>query len=588
MILGDLIERDRSESEQRQVDFLEWAVKIPEPKGALDFNRFPFQPEMYRVLGTCKEGVVMKSTQVGVSAFLVRWTMFWPDTRGVTALYVFPKNKQMYDFSDTRVKPLIENSQYLQSRMPYGSVSNKGLRKVGLGHVYYRGSESRDDLQSVDADLVALDEYDNLSPANIPDAERRISGSELALIRRVGVPTTPEWGIARHYSRSDRRRWFVECDRCGEWQHMDFAKNVEIKLDDHNEVVSAQRVCRHCRKPIDVSKGEWVAEFPSRDVPGFHVSRLIAPRADMKAIAIASREKDAHKVEVFNNKDLGLPVSNATGGLDRETIAAAVSAAESHYAGTGPRRPVPQLRGYAGTNLVTMGVDVASVRNLNVRISEHLDSLYVRGHKKRGLFIGEVEGFDGVAKLLDRYNVTIACIDHLPEMRLALGLAEQYAGRVYVVHYSKQQFEPLVLDTESRKVGVQRVPVMDATIEVMRAQRNLLPGDLPADYVDHMVANRRKNEKDEFGRETVYYEANGPDDYFQAEVYDLVATEVLKIRLEVEGASDSEVTTLDDQMEFERSSVNDYRSDDYRPGPGVGEVPSWAREDEYRAGPGED
>lgn len=566
----------RADREHRHVDFLEWAQRIPEPKGMLDFDRFPFQPEMYRALGICKEGVVMKSTQVGVSAFLVRWTMFWPDTRGVTALYVFPKNKQMYDFSDTRVKPLIEGSEYLQSRMPYGSVRNKGLKKIGLGHCYYRGSESKHDLQSVDADLVALDEYDDLSPGNIPDAERRISGSQLGLIRRVGVPTTPEWGIARVYSRSDCRRWFVECERCGEWQHIDFWANVKVVVED-NIVVSAERVCRHCDKPIDVAKGEWVAEFPEREVPGFHVSRLIVPGADMKAIAVASREKEAHKVEVFHNKDLGLPLSNATGGLDRETIAAAISAAESHYKG-----PVPQLRGYAGENMVTMGVDVASARNLNVRISEHIDSLYQPGHRKRGLFIGEVESFDDVAELMRTHRVTIACIDHLPEQRLALGLAERFAGQVYVVHYSQQQFEPLVVDTDSRKVGVQRVPVMDATIEIMRAQRNLLPGELPADYVDHMVANRRTREKDQFGKETVRYESSGPDDYFQAEVYDVVATEVLKVRLEVDAATTPEVTSLDERLEFQRSGVGDYENQEYHPGPGFGDA-----SEEYRPGPGE-
>jgi hypothetical protein len=351
---------------------------------------------------------------------------------------------------------------------------------------------------------------------------------------------------------------------------------VKITLDDHREVASAERVCRHCEKPLDVSKGEWVAEFPSRDVPGFHVSRLIAPHSDMLAIAKASREKDATKVEVFHNKDLGLPVSNATGGLDRETIAAAISAAESRYGG-----PVPQMRGYAGENLVTMGVDVAGARNLNVRISEHLDSLYERGHRKRGLFIGEVEGFDDLVKLMGRYNVTIACIDHMPEYRLALGFAEKFAGRAYTVHYASNQIEPLVLDTDTRRVSVQRVPIIDAMIDVMRSQRNLLPGELPADYVDHMVANRRKNEKDEFGRETAYYEANGPDDFFQAEVYDLVATEVLKIRLEVDAASEPEVTTLDAHMEFERQRLDVDPSgemgvyypgmggdDDYDPGPG--------------------
>ena len=35
--------------------------------------------------------------------------------------------------------------------------------------------------------------------------------------------------------------------------------------------------------------------------------------------------------------------------------------------------------------------------------------------------------FDEVAALIDRYNVNFACVDHLPEGRLARGLAERRA-----------------------------------------------------------------------------------------------------------------------------------------------------------------
>jgi hypothetical protein len=273
--------------------------------------------------------------------------------------------------------------------MPHGSVSNKGLKKVGLGHVYYRGSESKHDLQSVDADLVALDEYDNLSPGNIPDAERRISGSQLALIRRVGVPTTPEWGIARHYAHSDRRRWFVECEACGEWQHLDFWKNVKITLRRPPRGARAR-----CASAITVrSRSTCRRASGSRSSrrATCRLPRVAADRAALRHADDCARragEGRARRSRCSSQKDLGLPLSNTTGGLDRETIAAAISAAEARY-GDGRPGSVPQMRGYNGTNLVTMGVDVAGARNLNVRISEHLDSLYERGHRKRALWIGE-------------------------------------------------------------------------------------------------------------------------------------------------------------------------------------------------------
>ena len=215
-----------------------------------------------------------------------------------------------------------------------------------------------------------------------------------------------------------------------------------------------------------------------------------------------------------------------------------------------------------------MGVDVASVRALNVRISEHLDPLTTHGHRKRALFIGEVDSFKELGRLMSRYSVAFACIDHLPESRLAYGFAESFSGRVYVYHYASQQKDAISVDTPSRRVSVQRVPALDATIEVIRSQRNYLPGDLPAAYVEHMIAVRRKVEKDEYDRVTVVYESSGPDDYFQAEVYDLVATEVAKVRMEFEHHTREEVWQLDERLPFERSNLGTYGFPEYDPGPG--------------------
>src|SRR3954463_8335757 len=74
--LGAEIRARRNVKRSERVSFYDWSMEVPEPKtGRLDFDRFPFQVELYREGGSDRELVISKSTQVGVSAWLLRWTM---------------------------------------------------------------------------------------------------------------------------------------------------------------------------------------------------------------------------------------------------------------------------------------------------------------------------------------------------------------------------------------------------------------------------------------------------------------------------------------------------------------------------------
>jgi hypothetical protein len=226
-------------------------------------------------------------------------------------------------------------------------------------------------------------------------------------------------------------------------------------------------VCRGCRKPLDVARGEWVATFPDRDVRGYHVSRLIAPGADIASIVKASKKHTGYERQAFFNKDLGVPWAPEEGRLSRAVLAAAQSLV-----------PFTMLDTYTGDNLVTMGVDVASTRALHVRVSEHLP-----GGRTRGIFIGQVDDFAALDRLMERFRVGMAAIDHLPEGRSARAFAERFLGRVYIVAYNTTVNpttpDVIAINPEMHYATVRRVEAIDAMTETLRAQRNLLPQDLP-------------------------------------------------------------------------------------------------------------
>jgi Phage terminase large subunit (GpA) len=527
---------------ERRADFLEWASQIPEPKaGKMDFDRFPFQREMYAEGAYDRDMVLKKSTQVGVSAYLIRWTIFFAATRGQTALYIFPKERQLKDFSDSRVRPLLQTEK-LRPLVPATFVQHKTLKQIGLGYVYYRGSESTAGLESIDADALALDEYDFLVPENIPQAMHRLDGSLEPKVRRVGFPTYPDYGIAKFYGQSDQRQWLVKCARCNEWQDIDFFENVDTE--------AVRVVCRECRKPLDVRRGQWVAQFPDREVRGYHVPRLIVPTCDLKGLIDESKGTTPFQKQIFYNRALGLEYATDENRLSSAAIAAA------------QREDITRVGGYRGDNIVTMGVDVASARALNVRISEHLSE-----RTKKALWIGLVDSFDDLVNLMERYGVNMAVIDHLPEQRLAYAFAERFAGRVYLCGYSQNQRDILSIEDEQRRIMVRRVEAIDATLEQIRRQHNLLPADLPENYSDNLMAAIRFAEEDELGKMVVGYRKTGPDDYLHAEVYDLIATEAWYIRQRVEDSQREVLQPLDDLMEFQRSALDDSGDLEYRAGP---------------------
>lgn len=559
-----------------QLGFMEWALLVPEPKaGRLDFKRFPFQVELYSAGVNDEEAVVKKSTQVGMSAWGVRWALYHADTKGMTGLYLFPTARDMWDFSTLRVGPVIRNSPHLRSRQKPDDPNNKGMKGIGLGTVVFRGSEAISGLESIDADHMVFDEYDLLEKDNLPAAERRTGASQYAYKRRLGWPSVPMYGIDRLYEESDQRTWMVRCE-CGEWQDLDFFRNVDQ--------ASGKRVCRQpdCRRELDVGKGQWVAKFTDSDRPrGYHVTQMLVPGKSMRDLIKASKGRTPAQRQSFMNRDLGLAWAPEEGRLSDAAYAAAVAAGGGYGAATSIHEIVASAGG-----LRTMGVDVATTRNINIRVSEHTDD-----GRKRALFIGEVGSFTEVEEVWQRFGPTMGAVDHLPEGRLARAWAERHPGQIYLVALTDSggagKKEPWNVDDELLFASVNRTVALDAMFEQIRAQQNMLPVNAPEGYKDQLQAPNRLTITDETGIVgkkaqmtpkglRVFYRSSGPDDYAMAEVFDVCATELHWRRVLVDEAQRESFSVLDDELDFERSHLSDLASEpdyyaggiegDYHPG----------------------
>jgi hypothetical protein len=246
------------------------------------------------------------------------------------------------------------------------------------------------------------------------------------------------------------------------------------------------------------------------------VSRLIVPKTDLEQIVRASRKTAPHELEAFFNNDLGLPYSPAEGGLTEDAIRAACS-----------RGDLPVSR-YDGPWPVTMGLDVASERNMNARISAQMPD-----GSRRALWIGEVESFEDADALIRDFNVSMCAVDSMPERQKARELAANWPGRVVLARYddSNPEADPIVYDERRNLVTVHRAESIDAMMDAMRSGRSVPLSQVPPKYVEHMKALKRRTVYDPRGRPRRVYVTTGGqgDDYAHAEVFDLVATEMWRL-----------------------------------------------------------
>jgi hypothetical protein len=576
-------EEARRQSGERDIHrrgMREYAQLVPEGNmGPLRLDDFPYQVEPFYSdeIADAPEVCLRKGNQVGASTALWRWAVRRCDQFNETTIYFFPTATHVTDFGDERIEPSIEASDYLLRRIPQGHTRRKGMKQIGGGILHLRGLQSKVGAQAVAAQAIVIDEYDSCPADSIADAERRLTGAAQTghkpRIRRIGRPSLPGYGIDAVFGESDQRQWHVTCPECGEVQLIEFAENLRWRSgaggdrilrpgrDDYEvrkDIAEAWRACRSCEASLEgdpIKQGVWkaTAHGPGRG-PGFHISRMIVPYTDLAQIVIASRATKISEVEAFHNGDLGIPYAAADAmltdaDLDR-AMAHGYEEAQMSYQGNMP---------------VTMGIDVASERDLSARITEH----WPDGTRK-ALRVFEPHDFEEVAKAMEAFNVTIAAVDAQPERRSAKALMRDFPGRVVLVEFESSPRAPAwKYKPEENTVRINRTEALDAMMDGIRDGSNVLLREEPPNYREQMKALKRRIEEDSKGQPRKVYVTTGSagDDYAFAETYDLVAKEML---MQIQMASEMEGEPV--QMTPDQAPVRlGYGVSDYDPGLSGGE-----------------
>lgn len=297
-----------------------WALKYKTIKGkpttyVSTKNPYKHRPWQRAILDDPHPNkVIEKSRQLGLSETgMTEVLHFLINHETTKAMYIFPRNQQMVDFSKSRINPVFQGSEYFSSLLDKeaNSVSTK---KILDSYLFMRTGWGSALGEGADIDHLDIDEYDRLKEGVELAFQEGLSSSKYGLMRRWSTPTIPGRGVNGLFQKSDQMRYFHTCPHCGEKQFLTFQDNI-IQVDPkgvnpvNHEIKDGTFIvgCKKCKKELNRwDIGEWHPLYPSvHETRGYHISQLDA--VWVSADDIMRRQFNYTSRQLFFNYVIGEP-----------------------------------------------------------------------------------------------------------------------------------------------------------------------------------------------------------------------------------------------------------------------------------------
>ena len=271
-------------------------------------------PRVYKVIW-------MSSAQVGKTEALLNIIGYFIHQDPSPILLLQPTLEMAQTFSKDRLAPMLRDTPVLKDKVKDVKAKNSGntiLHKIFPGgHITMAGANSPASLASRPVRVVLLDEVDRypLSAGSEGDpVNLAIKRSTTFWNRKIMLTSTPTIkGISRiekAYEESDKRKFYVPCPECGEYQVLKWSNVVW----EDGQPESAKYCCENCgclwsdaQRWNAIKKGKWIAESEFKGVAGFWLNEIYSPwvkLSDMVTNFLNSKD-DPEMLKTFVNTSLG-------------------------------------------------------------------------------------------------------------------------------------------------------------------------------------------------------------------------------------------------------------------------------------------
>ena len=322
-------------------------------------------------------------------------------------LFVSPTQQQTETFSRDKVTTPIELSERLKI-----FAEGRGTKDNVLYKKFITGSDitlryaflHADRIRGISADLLLLDEIQDILTEVIPVIEEALSHSQYKILRYSGTPKSLDNTISYYWENfSTQNEWVMPCDGCGGGDYRYW--NIAGERNIGKECL----VCEKCGKPINPNhpEAQWASmnPNPSTSVPfeGYRIPQLIASWTDWNDIL---DKKTRYSRQQFYNEVLGLGYDSGDRPLTKGAVRACCETGLSMYP------PVSRLPG----NDYFLGVDWGTAENsFTVMALGH----YVGG-RFRVILMKRFEAeeaepqrvLDYISNIITQYGVAMVGVDY--------------------------------------------------------------------------------------------------------------------------------------------------------------------------------
>ena len=261
---------------------------------------------------------VEKSTLLGnLSLSLISINPFF------RVLYVSPSNQQTKVFSRDRITEPIELSPYLKN------MTNNRLLKNVFEKKFVNGAQvtlrfaflNADRVRGVPADVIIIDEFQDILLDNVPVIEECASHSNFKNFIYAGTPKSLDNSLEHYWSRfSTQNEWTVPCRRHGTPNN---SASWHWNILDEDNIGETSLICDKCGQPINPRDPDcaWSALNPDPNVEnpyeGYRIPQLMVPWIDFKDIKDKQKKYSRAK---FHNEVLGRSFDSGTRPLTRTDV----------------------------------------------------------------------------------------------------------------------------------------------------------------------------------------------------------------------------------------------------------------------------